>query len=108
MWTKNLGKVYPELEGLPPYEQNKILERARHEFTQEGNKLFWGTRFVLFGILIACVCGSILYLISYGNDTIPLIGSLVIVMTYIQIVINRNIKLIQPKVKELVQNNNTI
>jgi hypothetical protein len=105
MWTKNLGKVYPELKGLPPYEQNKILERARHEFTQEGNKLFSGTRLVLLGAIIGGGSGAILYLISYGNDKIPLIGSLVIVMTYIQIVINRNIKLLQPKVKELVQNN---
>jgi hypothetical protein len=100
-----LEKSYPELKGLSSYEQNNILEKARLEVQKDGKSLFWGTRFVLLGVLIAVVCAAILYLISYGNDTIPLIGSIVIGMTYNQIVINRNIKLIRPKVKELVQNN---
>jgi len=43
--------------------------------------------------------------VIYVSQIFTEIGSLVIVMTYIQIMINRNKKLLQPKIKELVQNN---
>lgn len=103
MWTKDIGKVYPELKGLPPYEQNNILEKARHEVQKDGKSLFWGTRFVLLGVLIGVICGAITYLLSNGNDTMPLICSVTIVIAYIQMVTSRNIKMLRPKVKELVQ-----
>lgn len=103
MWTKNLGKVYPELKGLSSYEQNNILEKVRHEVQKDGKSLFWGTRFVLLGVLIGVVSGAIIYLLSNGNETIPIIGVAAIIAGYIQMVTSRNIKTLRPKVKELVK-----
>ena len=103
MLTKNLGKIYPELEGLPPYEQEDILERARHEVQKDGKLFFLGTRFVLLGALIGGVSGGLIYFLSNGNDIIPPISGVAVAMAYIQIVIGRNIKILRPKVKELMQ-----
>ena len=59
----------------------------------------------MLGLLIGGVSSVTLYLISNGNEILSFIGTPVIVLTYFQTVVNRNIKLLRPKVRKLVQNN---
>jgi CBS domain containing-hemolysin-like protein len=107
MFTKNLGKIYPELEGLPPSEQSIILEKARREIEDEGKSFFWGVKLVIVAVLIAAIIFSALYLI-FGEllprHVAPLIGIVFAFMVY-NFAQNYNIKLVRPKVSELVKKN---
>ncbi len=102
MKTSNLEKAYPELKDLPHDMQSKILERAENEINEEGKTLFWGTKLVLVGALIGTIIYSILYFIFKGDGQVPLIGSIIAVTFSIMVVNKRNIKLLHPKVRELV------
>ncbi len=109
MFTIDAGKIYPELKGMPPYEQNVILERARREIQEEGKSFFWGAKLVIIAVLIAAAVFSALYFI-FGEllprHVAPLIGIVFAFMVY-KLAQNYNIKLIRPKVSELVKKNKT-
>jgi len=105
MFTKNLGKIYTELEGLRPSEQSIILERARREIKDEGKSFFWGVKLVIVAVLIAAAIYSALYFI-FGEllprHVVPFISVVSAFMVY-KFANNYNIKLVRPKVRELVQ-----
>jgi hypothetical protein len=106
VFTKDLGKIYPELKGMPPYEQSIILERARREIIEEGKSFFWGAKLVIV-VLVAAAVYSALYFI-FGDllprHVAPLIGIIFAFMVY-KFAQNYNIKLVRPKVTELVKKN---
>ncbi len=95
MFTRDIGKIYPELKGMPPYEQSIILERARREIIEEGKSFFWGAKLVIVAVLIAAAIFSALYFI-FGEllprHVAPLIGIIFAFMVY-NFAQNYNIKL---------------
>lgn len=103
MKSSKIEKSYPELKGLPFDKQNKILESAIKEIKNDGKSLFWGSRLILSGTLIGVICAAILFFASNGNEGIPIIGAIVIVMVFIQMVQNHNRRILKPKVIELLQ-----
>jgi len=105
VFTKNLGKIYPELKGMPPYEQSIILESGRREIKEEGKSFFWGAKLVIVTVLIVVIIFSALYFLFrelLPRHVAPFIGVVIPFMVY-RFAQKYNIELLRPKVRELVQ-----
>ncbi len=110
MKSSNLEKAYPELKGFPFDEQRKILEKAKDEI-KKGKTVFLGTKgnlacLIIF-LIIAVILSFVLPSDDWGGGMLSgwrlLISLALLALIGFKQANNRAIKVLRPKVRELVQ-----